>query len=66
MAQPTTMSVRVEEAAPRLSYFLWLLLALSIVPLITIFCHIRFEAARWEDSNYQPAAIAMMHHSSDD
>ena len=55
MTQPTTMQVRVEEAGPRLSHFLWLLLALSILPLITIYFHFRFESARWEDSDFKPA-----------
>ena len=49
---PTTMTVQVEEAGPRLWFFLLLLLMLSILPIITIFVHVRFEAARWEDSEF--------------
>ena len=52
MTQPTTMTVRVEEASPRMLYFVLLLLALSILPLIVVFLHIRFESARWAESQF--------------
>ncbi len=42
------------EAA--LTHFLLLLLALSIIPLITMILHIRFEAARWEESEFAPVS----------
>ncbi len=65
MTQPTSIVVRIEEATPRLSYFLILLTVLSIVPIVTIFYHIRFEAARWEDSDFNPMRTSSGEHNDD-
>ena len=56
MQSPINMIVRVDEPGPRPLYFLLLLGGLAIVPLVTAFFHFKFEAKRWEDSDFAPIA----------
>jgi hypothetical protein len=48
---PLSLNVRVDQAVPRLLYWLLTLAALSALPLGVAVYHVIFESRRWQDSN---------------
>jgi hypothetical protein len=55
-SDPLSIRVRIVEDDPQLIYFVYLLVALSIIPLAVACWHFSFEKRRWEDSDYSPYA----------
>jgi hypothetical protein len=53
-AMPMTVTVRIEETAPRFLYFAAALLLISILPVGVAVRHYLFEMRRWEDSEFNP------------
>jgi DNA-directed RNA polymerase subunit RPC12/RpoP len=53
-AAPPQVSVRVEQGVPRLLNLLFVLIALSVVPLLVAWRHFNFERRRWADSALNP------------
>jgi DNA-directed RNA polymerase subunit RPC12/RpoP len=51
---PPQFSVRVEQGVPRIINLLFVLAALSIVPLLFAWRHFSFERRRWADSAFNP------------
>jgi len=54
--QPISVTVTVEQGVPHASFIIWLLVLLSIVPILVAFYHFSFEKRRWADSDYSPYA----------
>ena len=50
-AQPTAVTVRVEQGVPRLLNLFLAILVVSVIPVFTLIRHIGFEKRRWQDSN---------------
>ena len=55
-SNPQSLRVRIVEDDPRLIYLVYLLVALSIIPLLVLLWHFSFEKRRWDDSDYSPYA----------
>jgi DNA-directed RNA polymerase subunit RPC12/RpoP len=53
-ATPPQVSVSVEQGVPRLLNLLFVLIALSVLPLLVGFRHLQFERRRWADSAFNP------------
>ncbi|MBC7929749.1 MAG: hypothetical protein H7Z38_04185, partial [Rubrivivax sp.] len=51
---PPQVSIRIEQGVPRIVNIVLVLVALSIVPLLVLFWHFRFERRRWADSAFNP------------
>ena len=51
---PATLSVRVEQGVPRVAHLMLALVLISVVPLIVVVYHFKFEQNRWKDSDYSP------------
>ena len=51
---PATLSIRIEQGVPRVAHLLLALVLISVVPLIVVVYHIKFEHNRWKDSDYGP------------
>ena len=52
--QPMTVTVRVEQGVFNGGYIVLVLFFLSLFPIVMLIYHWRFEARRWEDSDYSP------------
>ena len=52
--QPAWVAIRVEQGAPRAVHLIVALIVISIIPLLVLFAHYRFEVRRWADSDYSP------------
>jgi Domain of unknown function (DUF4178) len=52
--QPMAVTVRVEQGVFNGGYIVLVLLLLSLFPIVMLIYHWRFEARRWEDSDYSP------------
>jgi hypothetical protein len=50
LAQPGSVSVRVRRGVPRFAYWLYALLAVSAVPVLTLIGQFVFEQRRWQNS----------------
>jgi hypothetical protein len=55
-SDPLSLRVRVVEDDPQLIYLVFMLVAISIIPLLVACWHFTFEKRRWEDSDYSPYA----------
>ncbi len=55
-SNPQSLRVRIVEDDPQLIYLVYLLIAISIIPLLVLLWHFSFEKRRWEDSDYSPYA----------
>lgn len=53
---PMTVSVTIREGVARWSYFVVLLLALSVIPGLVLLWERSFERSRWSESMYNPYA----------
>jgi Zn finger protein HypA/HybF involved in hydrogenase expression len=53
---PPQLTVKVEQGVPRFINILLLLVALSILPLLSALRHFSFERRRWADSAFNPYA----------
>lgn len=53
-AAPPQLTVRVEQGVPRGLNMILLLVALSILPILSAFRHFGFERRRWADSAFNP------------
>jgi DNA-directed RNA polymerase subunit RPC12/RpoP len=51
---PPQVTVRVEQGVPRLLNLLFVLIALSLIPLLAAWRHLSFERRRWADSAFSP------------
>jgi hypothetical protein len=49
---PPQLGIRVEQGVPRVLNLFLALVALSVIPVIVLFSHYRFEKRRWEDSAF--------------
>jgi hypothetical protein len=52
--QPMAVTVRVEQGVFNGGYIVLILFFLSLFPIVMLIYHWRFEARRWEDSDYSP------------
>jgi Domain of unknown function (DUF4178) len=52
--EPPQFTVKVDQGVPRLVNMLFLLIALSALPLIAAWRHFSFERRRWADSGFNP------------
>lgn len=64
--QPPPLHVVVREGVFRWLYFILALLAISIVPMMTIFYRIHFESQRWKDSDYSPFGTTTLSEDDDE
>lgn len=55
---PPRLGIRVEQGVPRVLNLFLALVALSVIPLIILFSHYRFEKRRWEDSAFNTSGTA--------
>jgi hypothetical protein len=55
-SDPLSLRVRVVEDDPQLINLVYLLIAISIIPLLVAIWHFSFEKRRWADSDYNPFA----------
>lgn len=55
-SQPQSLRVQIIEDDPQLIYLVYVLIALSVIPLLVMLWHFSFEKRRWEDSDYSPYA----------
>lgn len=53
-AVPPQFTIRVEQGVPRLADLFFVLIALSIVPVLVAIRHFSFERRRWADSAFNP------------
>jgi hypothetical protein len=60
--QPPPVTIEVREGVFRVPYFILALLAISILPLLSVIRQFSFEKERWKDSGHSPYASQ----SSDD
>jgi uncharacterized Zn finger protein (UPF0148 family) len=51
---PPQITVQVEQGVPRLFNLLLVLVALSVIPVLTAIRHFSFERRRWADSAFNP------------
>jgi hypothetical protein len=51
---PPRVALRVEQGVPRLLNLLFMLIALSLLPLLAAWRHFSFERRRWADSAFNP------------
>jgi Domain of unknown function (DUF4178) len=52
--QPMAVTIRVEQGVFNGGYIVLVLFFLSLFPIVMLIYHWRFEARRWEDSDYSP------------
>jgi hypothetical protein len=50
--QPAVVDIKIEQGKPRFLHLFLLLFLLSIIPIIVIIMHIRFESRRWAESSF--------------
>ena len=48
------VSVRIEQGVPRVLHFVLALISISLVPLMVLIYHWKFEIKRWKDSDFNP------------
>jgi Zn finger protein HypA/HybF involved in hydrogenase expression len=63
---PPQLTVKVEQGVPRFMNIILLLVALSILPLLSALRHFSFERRRWADSSFNPYASSGGDGSGDD
>jgi hypothetical protein len=51
---PPQITVQVEQGVPRIANLLLVLIALSVIPVLTAIRHFSFERRRWADSAFNP------------
>lgn len=53
-SQPVTFTLTVAQGVPRAQHLIFMMLSLSVIPLIVAIRHFNFERQRWSDSEYNP------------
>src|SRR5262249_54187267 len=52
--QMLPLNIRIDQGVPRYSHLALALLGVSILPILLVFCRLRFEMRRWLPSGLQP------------
>lgn len=63
---PSRIEVRISQGVFRWSHFLLALIALSIIPVITLVNRFSWEAQRWKDSDFSPFGQGSSDESDDE